>query len=67
MGLCGVAVPNGYLKSGLPQGITLLAPPFREAYLSAIGKAYHEALDLQLGATATKLRAITEVQPTLRV
>ena len=52
MGLCGVAVPNGFLDKGLPQGITLLAPPFHEAYVSAVGTAYHQALGGRLGATS---------------
>ena len=51
MGLCGVAVPNGFREDGLPQGITLLGQPFREAYLSAVAAAYHRAIDLPLGAT----------------
>lgn len=55
MGLCGIAVPNGFLDNGLPQGITLLAPPYREAYVTAVGAKYHRALDVPLGATANRL------------
>ena len=55
MGLCGIAIPNGFREDGLPQGITLLGQPFREAYLSAVGAAYHRAIDLPLGATPNHL------------
>jgi allophanate hydrolase len=58
LGLCGVAIPNGFLNNGLPQGITLLASEFREGYLSAIGKTYHQTLDRALGGTKTTLRDI---------
>lgn len=57
MGLCGIAVPNGFLDNGLPQGITLLAPPFREAYVTAVGAQYHRALDVPLGGTSNCLPA----------
>ena len=55
MGLCGIAIPNGFREDGLPQGITLLGQPFREGYLSAVGAAYHRAIDLPLGATPNHL------------
>ena len=55
MGLCGIAIPNGFREDGLPQGITLLGQPFCEAYLSAVGAAYHRAIDLPLGATTNRL------------
>ena len=55
MGLCGIAIPNGFREDGLPQGMTLLGQPFREGYLSAVGAAYHRAIDLPLGATPNHL------------
>jgi allophanate hydrolase len=55
MGLCGIAIPNGFREDGLPQGITLLGQPFREAYLSAVGASYQRAIDLPLGATPNHL------------
>ena len=55
MGLCAVAVPNGFRPDGLPQGITLLAPSFQEARLAAIGAAFQRASSLPLGATAHRL------------
>lgn len=51
MGLCAVAVPNGFRPDGLPQGVTLLAPSWQEARISAVGAALHRASGLPLGAT----------------
>ena len=56
MGLCAVAVPNGFRPDGLPQGVTLLAPGFGEARLAAIGAAFQRAAGLPLGATGNRLR-----------
>ena len=43
MGLCGVAVPAGFRGDGLPHGVTLLAPGFREGAAARIGAALHAA------------------------
>ena len=37
--LCAVAVPNGFYANGLPIGMTLLAPAFREGFLCAVAEA----------------------------
>ena len=49
--LCGIAVPAGFQAGGLPAGITLLAPAFREATVGAVAAALHRAAGLPLGAT----------------
>lgn len=54
MGLCGIAVPNGFLERGLPQGVTLLASAFREGFISS-GAALHRAINARLGATTHHL------------
>lgn len=41
--LCAIAVPNGFQPSGLPAGITLIAPPYSEPYLTKLGTAFHAA------------------------
>ncbi len=51
MGMCGMAVPNGFRPDGLPQGITFLAPSFEDAKVASFGAAYHRATGLTLGAT----------------
>ncbi|MCJ7997697.1 allophanate hydrolase [Rhizobium cremeum] len=48
MGLCGIAVPNGFRKDGLPLGVTFLAPGFEEARAAGIAAAFHRATGLKL-------------------
>lgn len=49
MGLCGIAVPNGFRNDGLPLGVTFLAPGFEEARAAGIAAAFHRATGLPLG------------------
>jgi len=51
MGLCGMAVPNGFRPDGLPQGVTFLAPSWQDAKVASYGAAFHKATGLTLGAT----------------
>jgi allophanate hydrolase len=39
--LSALAVPAGLLPSGLPWGVTFIAPPFHEARLLELGAAFH--------------------------
>jgi len=48
--LCGLAVPSSMRADGTPFGITLLAPAGADAALAAIGRQYHAATNLPLGA-----------------
>jgi allophanate hydrolase len=48
--LCGLAVPSSMRADGAPFGITLLAPAGADAALAAIGRQYHAATNLPLGA-----------------
>jgi allophanate hydrolase len=48
--LCGLAVPASMRPDGLPFGITLLAPAGQDAALAAIGRHFHAATKLPLGA-----------------
>ena len=48
--LCGLAVPASMRDDGLPFGITLLAPGGEELKLAAIGREFHRATGLPLGA-----------------
>ncbi len=48
--LCGLAVPAAMRPDGTPFGVTLLAPAGEEAALAAIGREFHHATDLPLGA-----------------
>src|SRR5208282_5944099 len=48
--LCGLAVPSSMRADGAPFGITLLAPAGEDAALAAIGREFHAATGLPLGA-----------------
>lgn len=48
--LCGLAVPAAMRADGIPFGITLLALAGQDAVLAAIGRRFHQATGLPLGA-----------------
>ncbi len=48
--MCGLAVPASMRADGIPFGVTLLAPAGEDAALAAIGRAFHAATGLPLGA-----------------
>jgi allophanate hydrolase len=56
--LCGLALPAAMTASGLPFGITLLAPGGNDARLAEIGRVFHADTGLPLGA-------LKEPQPAL--
>ena len=60
MDLCAIAVPSGFTPTGLPFGISFLAPAYPEPLLSALGAAFHARADLQLGATT---RSVSDLLP----
>ena len=49
--LCAVAVPSGFRADGLPFGVTLFAPAFRDRELLPIADRLQRAAGLPLGAT----------------
>jgi allophanate hydrolase len=48
--LCGLAVPASMRPDGAPFGVTLLAPAGEDAALASIGRQFHHATGLPLGA-----------------
>jgi aspartyl-tRNA(Asn)/glutamyl-tRNA(Gln) amidotransferase subunit A len=46
-GLCGLSVPCGFDRQGLPIGLQLLGPAFGEAQLLRAGHVYEQAAELQ--------------------
>jgi len=64
MDLCALAVPTGFTGSGLPFGVSLVARPFREGFLCAMGHALHAAQGLTVGATRHRLPAGPAAVPT---
>jgi allophanate hydrolase len=58
--LSAVAIPAGFRGDGLPFGVTLFAPAFRDPLLAAVGAALHTHSSLPLGAiNAEKLQSAT--------
>jgi len=55
LGLSAIALPNGFLPSGLPAGVTLVAPASHEALLIAIGAGFERRAMLPLGVTASTI------------
>lgn len=49
--LAAIAVPNGFQTNQVPAGITMVAPPYTEGYLSAMGAEFHRRRVTTLGAT----------------
>jgi len=49
--LCGIAVPNGFTKDGLPMGITLMSLPFHDEYILELGARFHRNQEIHFGAT----------------
>ena len=55
MDLSAIAVPAGFLPSGLPLGITLVAPAFRDLALCTLADCAQRALVAKMGATGLAL------------
>jgi allophanate hydrolase len=52
--MCGLAVPASMRPDGVPFGVTLLAPAGGDMALAAIGREFHAATGLPLGALGYK-------------
>ncbi|WP_158818550.1 allophanate hydrolase [Methylocapsa sp. S129] len=63
MGLCGVAVPNGFRADGLPLGVTFLAPGFAESQAASIAAKFHRRTGLTLGATGHSYPRVSAASP----
>lgn len=48
--LAAIAIPNGFQSSGVPTGVTFVAPPYTESYLVGIGAVFHQHRLNQLSA-----------------
>lgn len=53
--LCGIAVPAGFQANGLPTGVTLIAPAFREAMVAQVAARLHRSAEVPAGATGLPL------------
>ena len=53
--LCAIAIPNGFQSTGIPTGITFIAPPHSDNYLVGLGSTFHHTSNAPLGATPFRL------------
>jgi allophanate hydrolase len=49
--LCGMAVPNGFLPSGMPTGITIIGRAFDDHFVYQVGRLFQSSRNLKLGAS----------------
>jgi aspartyl-tRNA(Asn)/glutamyl-tRNA(Gln) amidotransferase subunit A len=45
LGLCGMSVPCGFTRAGLPIGLMIYGKPFHEELVLRVGQAYQRATD----------------------
>jgi allophanate hydrolase len=62
--LAAVAVPSGFLPSGLPQGVTFVTPAFADRTAAHLADRFHRAGRLPLGARGVQQATIS--QPTFQ-
>jgi allophanate hydrolase len=63
--MCGLAVPAAMRADGTPFGVTLLGLGHQDLALAAIGRAFHAATKLPLGALDHAQPPLTEETPAL--
>ncbi len=56
--LAAIAVPNGFLPSGIPMGMTFTGPAFSDGFLANLAGAFHRRRVATLGATGHAFAAI---------
>ena len=61
--LSAIAVPAGFESTGMPFGVTLMAPAFHEARLLEIGGRLHAAAGVPMGATSHPVPAAVPRPP----
>lgn len=55
LGWCALALPAGNTASGMPFGVTFIAPGGCDAALASFGRTWQESLDLPLGVSGHRL------------
>ena len=59
LGWCALALPAGFTESGLPFGVTFIAPGAADAALARFGQSWEASVKLPLGATGRQPTAGT--------
>ena len=57
LGWCALALPAGFTDSGLPFGVTFIAPGAADAALARFGQAWEASVKLPMGATGRPFAA----------
>jgi len=60
LGWCALALPAGFTASGLPFGVTFIAPGAADAALARFGRGWEAGVRLPLGATGRAHETATE-------
>ncbi len=61
--LAGIAVPAVLADDGTPFGVTFLAPARQDAFLASIGRVFHAAAALPLGALQVPMPQLAPMPP----
>lgn len=61
--LCACAVPAGFLNSGLPFGVTFMAPAFQDAHVLSLAGQLHAILNLPIGKTGVPSSSVAPPPP----
>ena len=64
--LSAFAVPAAIAQDNTPFGVTFLAPAGRDAWLASLGRVFHAATDLPLGALGVPQPPLAVILPALR-
>jgi len=64
--MCAMAVPNGFLPSGMPSGISFIGPAWHDELMYEFGRNFQHARRLNLGATGFPLPPATPHQSSQR-
>jgi allophanate hydrolase len=59
--MCALAVPVSLAEDGTAAGVTFIAPSGRDAALASLGRAFHHASGLTLGASAAPMPPLADL------
>jgi allophanate hydrolase len=59
--MCALAVPVSLSEDGTAAGVTFIAPSGRDAALASLGRAFHHASGLTLGASAAPMPPLADL------
>jgi allophanate hydrolase len=63
LGWCALALPAGFTDSGLPFGVTFIAPGATDAALARFGQRWEASVKLPMGATGRTFVGDTPIDP----